>query len=89
MHLIPASGDRDHTTLPSASGPRSSREAKSVHRLPRPTFVTTRTPLLRVRDGERIRPILFLEKRIIFVMHLETPERIEPTYKISFSAQLI
>src|ERR1700751_6120147 len=49
-NLIPASGDRDRTTSPSASVPLVSRH-KGVHRIPRPTFVTTRTPLLRERDS--------------------------------------
>jgi len=37
--LIPASGDRDHTTWPSASHALVFR-ARCVHRIPPPTFVT-------------------------------------------------
>ena len=48
--LIPASGYQDATTSPSAAGALVSR-AHRVHRIPRPTFVTTRTPLVRERDG--------------------------------------
>jgi len=48
--LISASGDRDHTTWPSALTALVSR-GQSVHRIPRPTFVTTRTPLRWERDA--------------------------------------
>jgi hypothetical protein len=37
--LIPASGDQDHTSLPSASAAFVSRYLY-VHRIPRPTLVT-------------------------------------------------
>jgi hypothetical protein len=37
-----------------------------VHRIPRSTFVTTRTPLLRVRGGRTIGLIWFRKKRNIF-----------------------
>jgi hypothetical protein len=49
--LISASGYQDHTTSPSASGAFvSSRQ--SVHRIPRPTFVTiAKRPSGRVRDS--------------------------------------
>jgi hypothetical protein len=46
--LIPASGDQDHTISPSAAAALVSRSL-CVHRVPRPTFVTTRTPLLEKR----------------------------------------
>jgi hypothetical protein len=44
-NLTPASGCQDHTTSPSASAPLVLRRHR-VHRIPHPTFVTTRTPLL-------------------------------------------
>src|SRR3954462_6511732 len=49
--LTPASGRQDHTTSPSASAPFVSSTA-GVHRIPRPTFVTTaKRPSLWARDG--------------------------------------
>ena len=42
--LISASGDQDHTTWPSAPASPVLRH-KCGHRIPRSTFVTTRTPL--------------------------------------------
>src|ERR1700761_4031487 len=57
--LIPASGDQDHTTWPSArmlSPARSSRaEHRHVHRIPAAYVRDDRdTPLWWRRDGERI-----------------------------------
>ena len=43
--LISASGDQDHTTWPSAFV-LLVWQPNRVHRIPRSTFVTTRTPLL-------------------------------------------
>ena len=48
-NLTPASGRQDHTTSPSASAPPVSRRHR-VHRIPHPTSVTTRTPLLSRQD---------------------------------------
>jgi len=48
--LISASGYQDHTTLPSAEAPLVLRRRR-VHRIPRPTSVTTRTPLKWEQDG--------------------------------------
>jgi hypothetical protein len=48
--LTPASGRQDHTTSPSASATLVLRRRR-IHRIPLPTFVTTRTPLLSRRDG--------------------------------------
>ena len=48
--LMPASGHRDHTASPSASA-RFVLARRSVHRIPHPTSVTTRTPLRRVQDN--------------------------------------
>ena len=44
-NLTPALGCQNHTTSPSASVLFVS-QYRRVHRIPRPTFVTTRTPLL-------------------------------------------
>src|ERR1700736_3218427 len=43
-NLTPASGRQDHTTSPSAPAPLVLRRYR-IHRIPHPTFVTTRTPL--------------------------------------------
>jgi hypothetical protein len=48
-NLTPASGRQDHTTSPSASAPLVNGTSASI--ASRPTFVTTRTPLLSRRDG--------------------------------------
>jgi hypothetical protein len=48
--LIPASGDQDHTLLPSAS-PRLVCAQRRVHRSPHPTLMTSGAPLLWMRDG--------------------------------------
>ncbi len=51
--LIPASGDRDNTTSPSASSAFVFR-TRYVHRIPPPTFVTiAKRPSSSERDGER------------------------------------
>src|SRR5580692_11840165 len=44
QNLTPASGRQDHTTSPSALAPLVLRRHR-VHRIPHPTFVTTRKPL--------------------------------------------
>ena len=49
----PASGCQDHAISPSASQPFVLRQQR-VHRIPRSTSVTTRTPLAARRDGRRI-----------------------------------
>ncbi|SHN79164.1 hypothetical protein SAMN05444170_3934 [Bradyrhizobium erythrophlei] len=50
--LMPASRHQDHTTSPSASHLRSSFASQSVHRSPRPTFVTiAKRPPWWARDG--------------------------------------
>src|SRR5689334_10602246 len=54
--LIPASGNQDHTTWPSALALLVSQR-KRVHRIPRSTFVTTRTPLL-MSAGQRYKSII-------------------------------
>jgi hypothetical protein len=59
-NLTPASGRQDHTTSPSASLSLVLRHYR-VHRIPYPTFVTTRTPLSRGQDRTAL--FLFLPNR--------------------------
>jgi hypothetical protein len=66
--LAPAQGRQDHTPSPYASMPLVARH-ESVHRIPLPTFVTTRTPLMRRRDGREI--IINSEKRKIYFSSLK------------------
>ena len=62
---IPASGDQDHTTLPSAASIiRRTDVAASI--ASRPAFVTTRTPLLPRRDAGNEPYISEKRKRYIF-----------------------
>jgi hypothetical protein len=55
--LTPASGCQDHTASPSVSASLVARH-QHVHRIPRSTFVTTRTPLL-MSAGRRERNTYF------------------------------
>ena len=64
--LIPASGDRDNTTSPSASNALVCR-AQCVHRIPPPTFVTiAKRPSWMERDGWRQPYIYEKRKKNIF-----------------------
>jgi hypothetical protein len=64
--LIPASGDRDRTTSPSARG-IIRRLVPPASIASRPAFVTTRTPLLPGRDGDNQSQFSEKRKKIIFV----------------------
>jgi len=64
-NLIPASGDQDHTLLPSASRiPRQMMRLTSI--ATRPTSVTTRTPLRSRRDASRQSYFSVKRKKNIF-----------------------
>jgi hypothetical protein len=63
---IPASGYQDHTTSPSAPTTVVHRRRR-VHRIPRSTSVTTRTPLRSRQDGMREHQILEKRKRNIWM----------------------
>jgi hypothetical protein len=86
--LIPASGDQDHTSSPYALSSLVQRH-QSVHRNPRSTSVTTRTPLRSRRDIRRQSYNSEKWKFNIFDADLETRELIEWAYEISFWAQAV
>jgi hypothetical protein len=84
-NLAPASGRQDHTTSPSA------RSAARLATLPastasRPTFVTTRTPLLSRRDGAENTQFLIFGKRNICARRTDNPNQLESAREIRFCA---
>jgi len=85
-NLTPASGRQNHTTSPSARTPPVKQRIR-VHRIPRPTFVTTRTPLLWVRD-KLVDKAVSTETRsgIFFGAGLDHPNQVEIAREIAVLA---
>jgi hypothetical protein len=87
-NLVPASGDQDHTTSPSAATALVSCRSL-VHRIPRPTFVTiAKRPSFQVRNAliEAI-DLPDCTSGIFFAQELDSPNRFESPCEIGFCAQ--
>jgi len=87
-NLIPASGDQDHTTWPSAVTALVSCRCR-VHRIPRPTFVTiAKRPSFRVRNGPiEASDLPDCANKIFFAQELDSPNRFESPSETGFCAQ--
>jgi hypothetical protein len=82
-NLAPASERQDHTTSPSAAMPLVV-SASPASTASRPTFVTTRTPLLPRRDEVRQSQFRKNRNRKLFALGLDDTYRIDPACKLRF-----
>ena len=82
-HLAPAQGRQDHTTSPYAL-PSLVWRRQNVHRIPHPTFVTTRTPLIPDRNERTIVLIFVICQAAFCAAGLDIRSTIELSHEIRF-----